>query len=37
MTAAQFQSSFPRWQEVERQRDGAIMSDFWRRVTGQAG
>jgi L-gulonolactone oxidase len=34
MTAAQFQSSFPRWREVERHRDPAIMSDFWRRVTG---
>jgi FAD/FMN-containing dehydrogenase len=33
MTAAQFQSSYPRWPEVERQRDQAIMSDFWRRVT----
>ncbi|MDQ8728049.1 FAD-binding oxidoreductase [Bradyrhizobium sp. LHD-71] len=35
MTAAQFQSSYPRWQEVERCRDAAIMSDFWRRVTGR--
>lgn len=35
MTAQQFQSSFPRWEEVERHRDPALMSDFWRRVTGQ--
>lgn len=37
MTAEQFQSSYPRWQELERQRDPAIMSDFWRRVTGRVG
>jgi L-gulonolactone oxidase len=36
MTDQQFQTSYPRWQEVERMRDPAIMSDFWRRVTGKA-
>lgn len=36
MTAEQFQTAYPRWQEVERQRDPAISSSFWRRVTGLA-
>lgn len=33
MPAAMFWSGYPRWEEVERLRDPAIMSDFWRRVT----
>lgn len=36
MTAEQFQTSYPRWREVEAQRDPAISSAFWRRVTGFA-
>lgn len=35
MTADQFRSSYPRWEEVERLRDPGILSDFWRRVTGK--
>lgn len=33
MPADMFRRGFPRWEEVEAQRDPAIMSDFWRRVT----
>ena len=36
MTGEQFRTSYPRWREVEAQRDPAIMSDFWRRVTKDA-
>lgn len=28
-----FQAMYPRWEEMERLRDPAISSDFWRRVT----
>lgn len=31
-----FRAGFPRWKEVEAQRDPAISSDFWRRVTRNA-
>jgi L-gulonolactone oxidase len=31
-----FRAGFPRWAEVEMQRDPAISSDFWRRVTRNA-
>jgi len=33
MTAAQFQSSYPRWSRLERFRDPALSSSFWERVT----
>ncbi len=35
MTGEQFRKGYPRWEEVERLRDPALMSDFWRRVTGK--
>jgi len=34
MTGDHFRKSYPRWTEVEQHRDPAIMSDFWRRVSG---
>lgn len=34
MTSDQFQQAYPRWREVERLRDPAMSSGFWRRVTG---
>jgi FAD/FMN-containing dehydrogenase len=34
MTGDQFRAAYPRWEEVERLRDPAVLSDFWRRVTG---
>jgi len=34
MSPEAFQSSFPRWQELESARDPAFCSRFWRRVTG---
>jgi L-gulonolactone oxidase len=36
MSAAAFRASYPGWRKVEEQRDPAIMSDFWRRVTQEA-
>ena len=33
MSGAAFRAGFPRWREVEANRDPALMSDFWRRVT----
>jgi hypothetical protein len=33
MTAAQFQSFFPRWEELSGFRDPALNSSFWERVT----
>lgn len=33
MSAAMFQSGFPRWAELDRMRDPVLGSDFWRRVT----
>jgi hypothetical protein len=33
MSAASFQRFFPRWRELERQRDPKFSSSFWRRVT----
>jgi len=32
-----FRRGFPLWQTIERLRDPAMMSDFWRRVSDQAG
>jgi FAD/FMN-containing dehydrogenase len=34
MTAAQFQTFYPQWEQLERFRDPAITSSFWERVTG---
>ena len=36
MSGAAFRAGFPRWREVEANRDPALMSDFWRRVTREA-
>lgn len=33
MRAEDFQSAYPRWEEVEQRRDPALMSQFWKRVT----
>ena len=34
MTAAQFQTFYPHWEQLARFRDPAITSSFWERVTG---
>ncbi len=34
MSAETFKQGFPEWEKLERYRDPAMMSDFWRRVTG---
>ena len=34
MTAAQFQTFYPQWEQLARFRDPAITSSFWERVTG---
>jgi L-gulonolactone oxidase len=36
MSAETFQAGYPRWREVEAQRDSNFTSDFWRRVTREA-
>jgi FAD/FMN-containing dehydrogenase len=36
MSGAAFRAGYPDWRKVEAQRDPAIMSDFWRRVTAEA-
>ena len=36
MSAEAFRAGYPAWRRVEEQRDPAMMSDFWRRVTGRA-
>jgi L-gulonolactone oxidase len=36
MSGAAFRTGYPDWRKVEQQRDPAIMSDFWRRVTAEA-
>jgi L-gulonolactone oxidase len=36
MSAAAFQAGYPAWKKLEQHRDPAMMSDFWRRVTGIA-
>ncbi len=33
MSAAQFQTYFPQWRELEKLRDPNLSSSFWRRVT----
>ena len=35
MSADTFAASFPRWQELEAQRDEAFMSDFWLRTAAR--
>jgi len=36
MPGDMFRAGYPDWRKVEAQRDPAIMSDFWRRVTAEA-
>jgi len=36
MSGQAFRAGYPAWRTVEAQRDPAIMSDFWRRVTADA-
>jgi FAD/FMN-containing dehydrogenase len=36
MSQTIFQAGYPRWREVDEQRDPAILSDFWRRVARDA-
>src|ERR1700735_877536 len=36
MTAAQFQSFYPQWEQFSRYRDPMFTSSFWERVTGDA-
>jgi FAD/FMN-containing dehydrogenase len=36
MSGDAFRAGFPDWRKVEAQRDPAIMTDFWRRVTAEA-
>ena len=36
MSGEAFRAGFPNWRKLEAQRDPAMMSDFWRRVTGEA-
>ena len=36
MSGEAFRAGYPSWRELEQQRDPAIMSDFWRRVTADA-
>ena len=36
MSGAAFRAGYPDWRKVEAQRDPAMMSDFWRRVTADA-
>lgn len=37
MSAETFAASFQNWRELERLRDPAFMSDFWRRTAGRLG
>jgi len=36
MSGAAFRAGYPAWRTLEAQRDPAVMSDFWRRVTEAA-
>jgi len=36
MSPTVFRAGYPRWRELEAERDPAILSDFWRRVTRDA-
>lgn len=33
MSGADFRAAYPRWEELERQRDPVLMSRFWKRTT----
>jgi hypothetical protein len=33
MSGEQFRAAYPAWQELERHRDPALMSRFWKRTT----
>jgi FAD/FMN-containing dehydrogenase len=33
MSGSDFRTAYPRWEELERLRDPAFSSSFWRRVT----
>ena len=35
MSPTAFKAMYPKWQELEAQRDPRVMSDFWQRVTKQ--
>ena len=35
MTAAQFQTAYPQWQQFSRYKDPLLTSSFWERVTAQ--
>ena len=37
MSGESFQKFFPQWAELEKSRDPAFSSSFWRRVTGEIG
>ena len=37
MSRESFQKFFPQWAELEKYRDPAFSSSFWRRVTGEIG
>jgi FAD/FMN-containing dehydrogenase len=34
MSSADFRAAYPRWQELESLRDPAMLSHFWKRITG---
>jgi hypothetical protein len=34
MSRESFQAYYPEWKELEKYRDPAFSSSFWRRVTG---
>lgn len=36
MSGAAFRAGYPQWRKLEAQRDPAMMSDFWRRMTADA-
>jgi len=36
MSPLAFRTGYPAWRKLEAQRDPAMMSDFWRRVTAEA-
>jgi FAD/FMN-containing dehydrogenase len=33
MSSEDFRTAYPQWHELERQRDPALMSRFWKRTT----
>ena len=37
MTAAQFQTAYPQWQQFARYKDPLLTSSFWERVVGEKG